>query len=141
MKEIFKLIPAALYFLVGIVSLIMALKSFFSKKILPFQEKAAGKVWDKIENPIKILMLFFLRMSGLGFLVISVLLIAFSIINLLNPVMIYEYLIPVIALIYTFGLFINNYFLFKFTKAGTPWKESLYVMLILITGIIISIFN
>ena len=119
----------------------MAIKIFFTNKILPFQEKAAGKVWEKIENPIKFLLLFFLRMTGLGFLVISVLLIAFPIINYLNPVMIYKYLIPVIALIYTIGLFINNYFLFKDTKADTPWKGSLYAIVIITAGIIISIFN
>ncbi len=141
MKEILKLITIVLYFIVGVISLVMAIKSLFSNTYLPFQEKAAGKPWDEIENPLKLVILSLMRLSGLGFLILSILLIIFPIVNYFIPDLIYKYSIPVIAIIYCTGLFINNFILYKNTKADTPWKGSLYAVLIIIAGIIISIFN
>lgn len=137
MKEI---IPVALYFIVGIISLVMAVKALFSNKFLPFHEKAAGKQWNEIDNSLKLLILSFLRLIGLGFLIVSILLIVCPIANYFTPNKFYKYSIPVIALIFCIGLFVTNYLLYKNTKANTPWKGSLYAMVIIIAGIIISIF-
>jgi hypothetical protein len=65
----------------------------------------------------------------------------FPVVNYYNPNIFYKYSIPVLALIYCTGLFIFNFILHIKTKAETPWKGSLYAMLALIAGIIISIFN
>jgi hypothetical protein len=134
-------IPIALYFIVGIISLVMALKCFFSKKFLPFQEQATGKPWSDIENPLKHLILSLLKLSGLGFLIVSILLLIFPIVNSFIPSIFYKYSIPVTALIFCSGLFIINFLLYKKTKAGTPWKGSLYSSGAILAGIIISIFN
>ncbi len=141
MKETLKIIPIVLYFIVGIISLIMAFKSLFSARFLPFQENAAGKQWDELEKPLKLVILSFLRLSGLGFLIMSILLIIFPIINYFIPNIFYKFSIPFAALIYCTGLFIINYSLYRNTKADTPWKGSLLAIFIIITGIIISIFN
>ncbi len=141
MKEIFKIIPVVLYLFVGVISLVMAFKSLFSTKFLPFHEKAAGTLWDEIENPLKLVILSLLRLAGMGFLILSVLLLVCPLVNHFNPNTSYKYLIPVIALIFCMGLFANNYYLHKKTKSDTPWKGSLYAMFVIIAGIIISIFN
>ena len=141
MKEILRAVPIALYLLVGIISLVMAFKSLFSTKYLPFHEKAAGKQWSEIEEPLKFVILSFLRLGGLGFLIISILLIGYPILNYFIPSIFYKYFIPAIALIFCTGLFLNNYSLYKNTKANTPWKGSLYAMFIILTGIIISTLN
>ncbi len=141
MTEIIKAIPIVLFFLVGLVFLVMALKSFLSGKFLPFQEQAAGRPWDEIEGPLKFLILSFLRLVGLGFLVISILLMIFPVVNYFLPGIFYKYSIPCVALIYCIGIFAVNYSLYKDTKADTPWKGSLYAVIVLITGIIISIFT
>jgi hypothetical protein len=140
MNPALKIIPIILYSIVGLISMLMAVKSIFADRYLPFHEKAADRQWDEIERPLKIVILSLLRLGGLGFLVISILLIAGSIINFYIQNDIYKYVIPVIALIYCTGLFINNYLLFKETNTRTPWKGSLYAVFIIITGIIISIF-
>jgi hypothetical protein len=141
MNEILKKIPLILYFLVGLISLIMAFKSIFSSKYLPFHEQAAARPWNEIENPLKLVILSLLRLGGLGFLIIAILLLAFPVVTYFNQNKFYQFSIPVLALIYCSGLFINNYLLYKSTKADTPWKGSLYAMVILMAGIVISIFN
>lgn len=141
MKEILNIIPMVLYFIVGIICLVMAGKCFFSNKFLPFHEKAAAKPWNEIEDPLKLVILSFLRLGGLGFLIISILLMVCPMVNYFMQNIFYKYSIPVIALIYCIGLFVNNYVLYKKTKAATPWKGSLYVMFAIIVGIITSIFN
>lgn len=141
MKEILKIIPILLYLIVGVISMVMAVKSLFSTKFLPFHEKAASKRWDEIDNPLKLVILTFMRLAGLGFLIISILLLVFPVINYFIPNNFYGYSIPIVALIYCTGLFVINYLLNKKTKADTPWKGSLYAMLAIIVGIIISILN
>jgi hypothetical protein len=140
MKELLDFLPLVLYVSVGVICLVMAFKCLFSDKYLPFHEKAANKPWNEIEALLKLVILFFLRLSGLGFLVMSILLIVFPIVNYFIPSTFYKYSIPVIGLIFCTGLFVNNYLLYNKTKANTPWKGSLYAMAIILTGIIISIF-
>jgi hypothetical protein len=141
MNEILKITPILLYMIVGVISMVMAVKNLFSNKLLPFHEKAAKKPWDEIDNPLKQVILTLLRLAGLGFLIIAILLLAFPVINYFIPNEFYKYSIPIMALIYCTGLFVINYLLFKKTKADTPWKGSLYAMLAIITGIIISILS
>lgn len=119
----------------------MAFKSLFSIKYLPFHEKAAGKLWNEIDHPLQLVILSILRLGGLGFLAISILLIVCPLVDFFIPNIFYKYFIPIIALIYCTGLFFNNYNLYRNTRADAPWKGSLYAMFAVIAGIIISIFN
>ena len=141
MKEILKITPILLYMIVGVISAFMAIKNLFSARYLPFHEKAANKPWDEIDNSLKLVILIFLRLIGMGFLIVSILLLVFPVVNYYNPNIFYKYSIPVLALIYCTGLFIFNWILHIKTKTDTPWKGSLYAMLALIVGIIISIFS
>ena len=137
MNKLIKILPILLYLIVGVISMVMAFKNIFSNKFLPFHEKAAGRAWDDI----KLVILSLLRLAGMGFLIVSILLLVFPIINYFNPNNFYKYSIPLIASIYCTGLFIFNYSLYRNTKAETPWKGSLYAMLAVIAGIIISILS
>jgi hypothetical protein len=127
--------------IVGVISMVMAVKNIFSTKFLPFHEKAANKTWGEIDNPLQFVILTLLRLAGLGFLVVSILLLVFPIINYFIPNNFYKLSIPFVALIFCTGLFFVNYSLYKKTKAETPWKGSLYAMLAIIAGIIISILS
>jgi hypothetical protein len=138
MVDVLKLIPVLLYIFVGIISLIMAYKNLFSDKFLPFHEKVLKKTWEEIENPLQIVILTFMRLTGLGFLIVSILLLVLPVINYYNRNRFYEYFIPILALIFCFGLFLINYSLYRKTKTDTPWKGSLYAIIALIAGIIIS---
>ena len=113
MKETFKIIPILLYGIVGIISMVMAIKNLFSTRFLPFHEKAANEPWDAIENPLKQVILTLLRFVGLGFLLVSILLVVFPIINYFIPNNFYKYSIPIVALIFCTGLFVINYFLYR----------------------------
>jgi hypothetical protein len=141
MDKIIDIIPILLYMIIGVISMVMAFKNLISTRYLPFHEKAANKQWDEIDASLKLVILSLLRLSGLGFLIISILLLVFPIINYFVPNILYKYSIPIIALIYCTGLFIINFLLYRRTKEDTPWKGSLYAAMILIVGIIISILN
>jgi hypothetical protein len=127
LTQLLKILPLVLYFSVGLICLVMAFTCLFSSRFLPFHEKAAGKRWDELEHPLKLVILSFLRLAGMGFLIVSILLIVCPIVNYFALSIFFKYSIPVIALIYCTGLFINNYHLYKNTNADTPWKGSLYV--------------
>jgi hypothetical protein len=141
MKELIKILPVILNLLVGFISFKMAIKCLLNKKFLPFHEKAAGKLWDEIEYFLQELILSIIRITGLGFLIISLLLIICPVVNYFVPNMFYGYLIPIIALIFSVGLFIINLNLSMKSKANTPWKGSLYASVVILISIIISIFS
>ena len=139
MNEILKIIPLVLYFFVGVVSLLMAFKNFFADKFLSFHQQAACKQWEEIEDSLKLVILSYMKMVGLGMLIMAILLIIFPLVNYFISNTFYAFFIPVICAIYCFGLFVINYWLYRKTKANTPWKGSLYAMFTIIAGIIISI--
>jgi hypothetical protein len=141
MKEILLIIPVVLYIIVGAISLLMAFKNLFAKRLLPFHEKASGKRWDEIEDPMKFVILSMLRLVGLGFLIMAIILLVFPLLNYFIPNEFYKYFIPGIAFIFCTGLFVINYSIYRKTKADTPWKGSLYAMFIIIVAFVISTFN
>ena len=136
MKEVFSIISIALYFIVGVICLVMAYKSIFSNKYLPFHEEAAGKAWDNVDESLQYVILTILKISGLGFLVVGLLLIIFPCVNYFRSDTFIKYSIPIIALIYCIGLFLFNYYLHKKTGANTPWIGSVIAMVIILIGII-----
>jgi FtsH-binding integral membrane protein len=82
-----------------------------------------------------------MKISGLGFLVTGLILIIFPIVNLFVQDEFVEYMIPCISLVFCTGLFVINFKLHKQTKSDTPWKGSLYAVIFIIIGIIISMFK
>jgi hypothetical protein len=138
MNEILKIIPLVIYFFIGAVSAVMALKLLLSGTFLPFHEAAYGKPWEGIEKHLQIVIITLMKISGFGFLTIAFLLIIFPIYNYYQPNLFLKYSIPLIAFIFCSGLFIVNFNLFKKTKAQTPWKNSLIVMILIVMSIIIS---
>ena len=139
MKEILIIVSTLIYILVGIICLIMAIKSMFSKKYLPFHEEAAGKSWDTIDKPLQNVILTILRISGLGFLIVFLFLVVFPSVNYFKPNTFIKYSTPIISSIYCFGLFLFNFWLFRQTKAKTPWSGSLVVLFLILISFIISI--
>lgn len=135
--DLLKLLPIILFGIVGIISMIMAYKNILSKKALPFFEEASGKKWEDMDKNTQHLILAMMRISGLGFLVTGFLLLVFPLVNYFNENKFIKFSIPLIALIYCFGLFIFNYILYKQTKAKTPWLKSIFALIILLIGLII----
>jgi hypothetical protein len=139
--SVLKIIPPGLYLCTGIVSLIMAYKSIFSTAFLPFHEQAAGKSWGSIDSGLQSVILALIKVSGLGFLVTALLLILFPIIQYFKYDSVVQIVIPVISLLYCFGLLLINYQLAVKTNAKTPWKGSLFAAIFIGIGIIISLIQ
>jgi 4-amino-4-deoxy-L-arabinose transferase-like glycosyltransferase len=141
MRDTFQLISVGLYFIVGIISLIMAYKTLFSKKFVEFHEKASGATWESIDIKLQSVILALMRVSGLGFLIAAIIFIAFPIINCFIHDDFITCTVPSVGLVFCTGLLIANYTLAKRTKAKTPWKGALLAIFITITGFILSIIQ
>jgi hypothetical protein len=68
MKEILKIAPVLLYLIVGFIRMIMTVKNLFSVKFLSIYLVTVNKTRDAINNPLKLVVLSYLRLAGLGFL-------------------------------------------------------------------------
>jgi hypothetical protein len=123
----------------GMVSLIMAQKSIFSNRFLPFHEQAAGTSWESIDPGVQTVLRSLMKISGLGFLAVSLLLIMCSTMSMFGQDSLFQYLLPGIALLFCLGLFFVNHQLAVQTKANTPWKGSLTAALLIGIGIILSL--
>ncbi|HMD68193.1 MAG TPA: hypothetical protein VKF42_04880 [Chitinivibrionales bacterium] len=141
MNHCIALFPVALYFVVGLISLVMAFKSLFARKFLPFHESAAKKSWNDLDKPLQSVVITLLRISGLGFLVVGLVLIVFPIVNIYLHDIFAAFAIPGAALVYCIGLFRANFNLYKQTGTETPWKGSLAAAGALVIGIILSILS
>jgi len=139
--RIFEILSLVIYGFVGVISLIMATKSLFAKKYLVFHEKAASIEWTQIDKRLQYVILALLKISGLGFLVTALLLLIFPIVNYFVKDEFIRYSIPVLAFIFCSGLFIINFSLYKQSKSMTPWKGSLFALIAIITGIILSVLQ
>jgi hypothetical protein len=138
MKEIFTIISIILYFLIGVICFIMVYISFFSKEFLPLHKEASGKSLVSVDKSLQFVIVTILRISGLGFFVVGLLLTVFPIVNYFISDNFVKYAIPIISFMYCFGIFLFNFNLYKKTKANTLWKNSLIVMFIILIGIAIS---
>jgi len=136
-----EIIPIIIYAFVGIISMIMANKSLFSKRFILFHEKAAAITLDELDKPLQSVILALTRVSGLGFLVTSLLLLIFPIVNYFIHDEFLKFSIPIISLVFCTGLFLINYHLYIETKSETPWLNSLIAMFGIIIGVIISLFT
>ena len=141
MDKFISIVTVVVYFILGIICLIMASKSIFSKKYLPFHEAAADKQWDKIDERLQYVILTILKISGLGFFVVFLLLAVVPVFNYFNPDPVIKFLVPAIAFIFCLGLFIFNFQLYKKTNVRTPWGGSLMVMIIILVNLILSIIR
>ena len=135
MKDSLQFIP------MGLISLVMAFKSLFAGTYLPFHENAAGRSWDEIEKPLQEVILSLLRLGGLGFLTVAVLLMLFPVAEHFIPNVVFRYAVPATAFIFCLGLFANNYILHRKTRAETPWKGSLYALIVIAAGLAISLIG
>jgi uncharacterized membrane protein len=138
MREIVRIVPIVLYLLVGALSSVMAYRSIFSDRLVRFHEKAAGIPWEEIDRSLQAVVLALMRVSGLGFLVVGVLLVISPVVDYFSPHLFLRYGIPLIAVMFCAGLFLVNYSLHRKASAATPLKGSLYAVLILLAGIAIS---
>jgi hypothetical protein len=136
-----EILTIVIYGFVGVISLIMAYKSLFAKKYLVFHEKAAAIEWTQLDKRLQYVILALLKISGLGFLVTALLLLIFPIVNYFRQDEFVRYFIPFLAFIFCSGLFIINYSLYKHTKSITPWKGSLFALVAIIAGVILSVLQ
>jgi hypothetical protein len=133
------LASVCLYVFVGIISRTMAYKNLFFNKFIPFHEKAAGKPLGQFDNGLQAVMIALMRVSGLGFLAVALLLMLFPVANYYAQNTFIKYAVPAIALMYCSGLFLFNYQLYSKTGTETPWKFSLYAVGIILLGFVLSL--
>ena len=141
MKGMFSLVSLILFLIVGLICFFMAYTTMFSKKYLPFHEQASGKKWEELGSSLQATILTLLKLSGLGFLTVGLLITVFPIINSIHPDLLTMVAMTALALIFCFGLFIFNFRLHRKTNADTPWKGSLFAMVIIVMGFVLSLFG
>ncbi len=141
MRIILDLISIALYLAVGMISFKMAINNLFAKEYLGFHKDVTKKNWEQVDQSMQYVIIFLMRLTGLGFLMMAILLTVFPIVNFISPSFVGTYLTPLVALVFCFGLFVSNYSLYKKAAANTPWHASLVASGLILTGVIISIAN
>lgn len=94
---------------------------------------------EKLDQGVQHIIIALMRTTGLGFVVVGILLITFPIITYFTSEKIIALVIPLVCAIYCLGLFLANYQLHKKSGSETPWKGSLIAVAILLAGVILSV--
>lgn len=134
-----RIVSSILYAMVGIVSLVMAWKNLFGRDFVPFHEKVAGKKLRELDRNIQNVVLALMKTTGLGFLVVGMLLLGFPVMTHFRSDKIIELGIPLICGLYCFGLFSTNYHLYMQSGTNTPWKGSLIAVALIAIGMTLSV--
>lgn len=137
--QMLRLVPAALSLLVGLVSLRMAWKGLSAREWLPFHARAAGAEWRSLTPRLRLVLLFLVRIGGLGFLIQFLLLTAAAASLVWSPDP--KVVLPVLGVgtTYCIGLALLNRRLHRETGAGTPWKASLAAAGVLALAALLSL--
>ncbi len=138
--DIKTIIYCSLFFIVGIITLLIGLRFLLTKKFFSYHIEATWLEWNKIENPLQIVILAIMKMAGFGILCLSIFIIALSILRFNNQVNTFlEYFVPIISLLFWSGSFGVTFSVYKKTNANTPWKGSLFSMSLIIIAVVTSI--
>ena len=139
-STIIQTVSTCLFMLVGIISLGMAFKSIFSDKFLPFHAATTSQAWEAIDQGLQAVIITLLRVSGLGFLVVGLQLTIGPVVNYFSPSPILKFASPALSLLFCVGLLVFNYQLHIRANVRTPWKGSLYSVIAIALGIVLSVF-
>ena len=82
-----------------------------------------------------------MKMAGIGILCLSVLIITYPFLVFSYDSIIIKYLVPIISLIFWTGTLWITFKVHKKTKANTPWKGSLFSIILIAIAILISILH
>ncbi len=134
-------LASSLFVLVGAVSLTMAVKNLRAKEFLPFHAGISGTQWEELDPGTQAVVTALMRVSGLGFLTVGILLVICPVLLLQFPGSVPVLLIPALGVVYCSGLAWYNYRLFKAAGRATPWKRSLAAAGMLLAGILLALLR
>ena len=135
------MLTAVLSFLVGLVSPRMAVKGLSAKEWLPFHRTAAAVDWTSLPQRLRVLLLFLVRMTGLAFLVLVLLLMSVSILLPLSPEPFVDLAILGSGTAYCVGLGILTRWLRRETGADTPWRGAFAAAGVLALASLLALAN
>jgi hypothetical protein len=133
-----QIVATCLYAFVGMISLVMALKSLRAHEFLPFHEAAAAQPWGELADGLQAVILSLLRLSGLGFLIVALQLAVVAVAGHFRPGLVVMLTLPLLSVLFCGGLCAANLQLHKRTGARTPWKGSLYAAMAIAIGLVVS---
>jgi hypothetical protein len=131
------LMAVALETAVALVALVMARKCVSAGRWLPFHERGAKASWDSLAAPVQQVVLTLLRLTGFGFLVVGLLLLAGAVAVRLAADDFARLTPPGVAVVYCAGLSWANLRLHRATGAPTPWRGALAAAFLLVAAIVL----
>ena len=136
-----KIVDSVLFLIVGLITFIIGLRFLLSKRFFNYHREAIGLEWDDINKSIQLIILAIMKMAGIGIVCLSVLIITYPFLVFTYDNIFVKYLVPIISLIFWTGTFGITFKVHKKTKANTPWKGSLFSIILIFIAILISILH
>lgn len=138
MTQTFSYISLGLYVMVGLITLMVGIMFLTARQFFPYHAQATGLSWDQVTPSLRPVFLAVMRVAGLGFLSVAILMILFPILTLMMPNPYLKLGIPLTGLVFWTGMFLVTYNVHRKTQADTPWKNSLVAMGMVLIGIVLS---
>jgi hypothetical protein len=117
----------------------MAYTTMFAKRYLPFHEQGSGMKWEEHGEGLQATLLSLLRLSGLSFLVVGLMLALLPLLNVFEYNLVLAVSVPILALIFCIGLLYINFQLHKKTRADTPWKGTIAAIIFIVIAFVLSL--
>ena len=137
--EVIRIVNSALYIIVGLITFGIGLKFLLSKNFFSYHREATGLEWNNIDKSLQMIILAIMKMAGIGIICLSVLIITYPFVLMNSDNFFDKYLVSIISLIFWIGSFSITFNVHKKTNANTPWKGSLFSIILIVIAILLSV--
>lgn len=111
----------------------------FSSEFMPFHSDVIQTNWVHVEDSAKTLYLGMMRTEGAGFLASAVAMAILLIIPFREGKVWSYWAIPIIGIVEYLPTLIATFYVSRVTQASPPWPAILFAILLLLTGLVLSI--
>jgi len=134
-----KLIAVGLYSLVVLITALSGLQFVIATSFFEYHATAAGVDWSSLNPDLQMLILAGFKIAGAGFLTVALslaLMILFSFSRDANSWS--AIAIPLVGLVFWSSVLSTTLLIYSATGAATPWPVSLFCVVTLLVGLLIS---
>jgi len=132
-------IAFSIYVIVSISSVSVGTIYLFSAKFMPYHAEIIGKNWEKLDEPLQILLLALMKGMGSGLIGVGVIILFLLLYSFRKGEKWVRFALPFIGLISYTTLFYVTLNAKLNTNASTPWHFNLLNIVLIVIAFILSL--
>lgn len=134
-----KLVAVGLYSIVVLITALGGLQFVTATSFLEYHATAAGVTWSSLNPDLQMLILAGFKIAGSGFITVALSLALMILFSFTRQASSWSAIaIPLVGLVFWSSVLSTTLLIYSATGAETPWPVSLFCVIVLLIGLLIS---